>query len=109
MGVNNPKNPGVVNQGSSRTVADDQIVTERKSPRRSFLTATGAVLAAAAAIVSGARAEAQEKSGDPDAKKEAKKAADPDKKKAAGKKAPAKSKSGDAKKSAKEPDPDQKK
>ena len=108
MGVNDPKNPQVVKQESSRTVTDDQIVTERKSPRRSFLTATGAVLAAAAAIVSGARAEPQEKSGDPDAKKEAKKAADPDqKKKAAGKKAPAK-KSGDAKKS-KEPDPDQKK
>jgi hypothetical protein len=105
MGVNDPKNQ--VNQESSRTVTDDQIVTERKSPRRSFLTATGAVLAAAAAIVTGARAEPQEKAGDPDAKKDAK-AADPDQKKAAGKKA-AKSKSGTAKKSGKEGDPDQKK
>ncbi len=107
MGVNDPKNPQVVKQESSRTVTDDQIVTERKSPRRSFLTATGAVLAAAAAIVSGARAEPQEKSGDPDAKKEAKKAGDPDAKKASGKNAPAK-KSSTAKQS-KEPDPDKKK
>ena len=109
MAVSDPKNPKVVNQESSRTVTDDQIVTERKSPRRSFLTATGAVLAAAAAIVSGARAEPQEqKASDPDEKKAAKKAGDPDKKKGAGKKAPAK-KSGDAKKGEKGSDPDNKK
>ena len=109
MGINDPKNPAVVNQVPSRTVTDDQIVTERKSPRRSFLTATGAMLAAAGAIVSGARAEPQEqKASDPDEKKEAKKAADPDKKKGAGKKAPAK-KSGDAKKGEKGSDPDTKK
>jgi hypothetical protein len=104
MGVNDPKNPEVANQQPSRTVTDDQIVTERKTARRSFLTATGAVLAAAAAIVTGARAEPQEKAGDPDAKKEAKKSADPDAKKAS-KKAGKKS----DKKSTKEPDPDKKK
>jgi len=106
MGANDPKNPEVVNQETARTVTDDQIVTERKSPRRSFLTATGAVLAAAAAMVSGALAGPQEKAGDPDAKKEAKKAADPDEKKKDGKKAPAKKSD---KKSAKESDPDTKK
>src|SRR5258708_36910498 len=99
MGVNDPRNPEAANQKSPWTVTDDQIVTERKCPRRSFLTATGAALAAAAAIVSGAWAQAQEKAGDPDAKKEAKKASDPDQKAAADKKAPAKSKSGKAKKS----------
>jgi hypothetical protein len=109
MGASDPKNPAVVNH-ESRTVTDDQIVTERKSPRRSFLTATGAILAAAGAIVSGALAEPQEKAGDPDDKKEAKKkgtakAGDPDDKKTAGKKSTAKK----GKKAEKGSDPDAKK
>jgi hypothetical protein len=102
--MDDQKNPKAVNQ-EARTVTDDQIVTERKSPRRSFLTATGVVLAAAAAMVSGRLAEAQEKSGDPDARKEANKGGDPDQKKAAGKKAGKKS----DKKSEKQSDPDTKK
>jgi hypothetical protein len=94
MGTDDPKNPKVV------TVTDDQIVTERKHPRRSFLTATGALLAGAAVIVSGARAETQDK------KKEDEKASDPDTKKVPAKKAKTK-KAGD-KKPAKESDPDKK-
>jgi hypothetical protein len=78
-----------------RTLTDDQILTERKHPRRSFLTATGAVLGAAAVLVSGAFA--QEKQSDPDTKKD-------DKKKASGKKASKKDKS-----DKKESDPDKKK
>jgi hypothetical protein len=95
MGINDPKNPKVV------TVTDEQIVTERKHPRRSFLTATGALLAGAAAIVSGARAATQDK------KKEDEKAGDPDTKKAPAKKAKAKKATGD-KKPAKQSDPDKK-
>jgi hypothetical protein len=71
-----------VKQESTRTIADDQIVTERKLPRRSFLTAAGTVLAGGAlAIVSGTRATAQEP--DSDAKPE-KKDNDADKKKGTG-------------------------
>lgn len=63
-------------------LADDQIVTERKIGRRSFLGATGALLIGAAALVSGVRADARGlQAADPDAKD--KKAADPDKKKGA--------------------------
>lgn len=60
-----------------KTVTNEQIVTERKFPRRSFLTATGALLAGAVAIASGVRASAQDaqQASDPDSKK---KAADPD-------------------------------
>lgn len=71
------KNPYVVNQEAPRTLTDEQIVTERKLPRRSFLAATGAVLVGgAAALVSGMRAAAQDaqppKTGtDPDKKKDA--------------------------------------
>ena len=70
-------NPKGVNQESIRTLTDDQIVTERKLPRRSFLTATGTLLAGAAALVSGVRAAAQDtgqekKESDPDKKKESK-------------------------------------
>ncbi len=62
------------------TITDDQIVTERKVPRRSFLSTTGALLVGAAGIVSGVRAatpqnDPDKKPADPD-----KKAADPDKK-----------------------------
>jgi hypothetical protein len=47
--------PKVDNQQSLPTLTDEQIVTERKSLRRSFLTATGAALlvGGAAALVSG--------------------------------------------------------
>jgi hypothetical protein len=69
------KDPKVVKQESSRTLTDEQIVTERKMPRRSFLTAAGALLVGAAALASGVRAVAQQGS-DPDSKK----AADPDSK-----------------------------
>ncbi len=81
------KDPKVVKQESSQTLTDEQIVTERKMPRRSFLTAAGALLVGAAALASGVRAVAQQGS-DPDSKKAAdpdtkdkKKASDPDKKK----------------------------
>jgi hypothetical protein len=77
---------------ADKTVRDEQILTERKFPRRSFLTATGALLAGAVAIASGVRASAQEqKATDPDTKdkpkktmkksKMHKKGSDPDKKK----------------------------
>ena len=69
------KDPKVVGQESSQTLTDEQIVTERKMPRRSFLTAAGALLVGAAALASGVRAVAQQGS-DPDSKK----AADPDSK-----------------------------
>lgn len=75
------KDPEVVNQEPSGTVTDDQIVTERKMPRRSFLAATGAFLAGAAVIASSVRAAAQETTSDPDKKK----GSDPDKKKKKGK------------------------
>lgn len=65
----------VVKQESSQTLTDEQIVTERKMPRRSFLTAAGALLIGASALASGVRAMAQQGS-DPDSKK----AADPDSK-----------------------------
>jgi hypothetical protein len=68
-----------VNQEPARTLTDGEIVTERKLPRRSFLTAAGTVLAGGAlAIVSGTRAAAQQP--DSDAKPE-KKDSDADKKK----------------------------
>lgn len=90
------------NEKKLQTVTDEQIVTVNKFPRRSFLTATGALLAGAVALAAGARASAQaqdpdqKKATDPDqadkkkkkmtkAKSKAKskkKAADPDKKKA---------------------------
>lgn len=92
------------------TVTDEQIVTERKFPRRSFLAATGTLLAGAVAIASGVRASAQQ--ADPDKKKPAdpdtadkKKASDPDtadKKKKTSMKAKAKS-------TKKASDPDKKK
>src|SRR6516164_1904316 len=60
-----------------KTITDEQIVTEKSVPRRSFLTATGAVLVGgAAALVLGKRAIGQ--SEDPDKAK----AQDPDKAKA---------------------------
>ena len=68
-----------VDQKSSRTLTDDQIVTERKTPRRSFLAVAGTIVAGAAAIVAGTRATnlLASPQGDPDKKK----TSDPDKKK----------------------------
>ena len=90
-----------VNPESPRTLTDDQIVTERKLPRRSFLSAAGTLLAGGAvAIVAGGRASAQDTDAE---KKEGKEAAnDPDakKKKSKGKKAKK------SKKETKQDDPD---
>jgi hypothetical protein len=69
------KDPKAIGPESSQTLTDEQIATERKMPRRSFLTAAGALLVGAAALASGVRAVAQQGS-DPDSKK----AADPDSK-----------------------------
>ncbi|HEV2221992.1 MAG TPA: hypothetical protein VGR84_03230 [Candidatus Acidoferrales bacterium] len=69
------KDAKVVKQELSQTLTDEQIVSERKMPRRSFLTAAGALLIGASALASGVRAIAQQGS-DPDSKK----AADPDSK-----------------------------
>ena len=53
------KNREGANSKSSRSLTDDQIVTEKKLPRRSFLSTSGLFLAGgAAAIVSGVRAKA---------------------------------------------------
>jgi hypothetical protein len=61
----------VVNQESPRNLTDEQIVTERKLPRRSFLTATGTLLAGGAlAILSGSRAAAQQPDSDAKSQKE---------------------------------------
>jgi hypothetical protein len=46
-----------------RTITDEEIVTERMLPRRSFLQSSGALFAGVAGIVTGARAAAQD---DPD-------------------------------------------
>ena len=54
-----------VNNQSGQTLRDEEIVTEKASPRRSFLAATGAILfGGAAALVLGRTAVAQ--SQDPD-------------------------------------------
>lgn len=72
----------VVNQESPRTLTDKEMVTERRVPRRSFLTAAGTLLAGGAlAIVSGRRAAAQEPDSDAKPKK---KDEDADKKKETG-------------------------
>lgn len=103
------KDPKVVGPESSRTLTDEQIVTERKMPRRSFLTAAGALLVGAAALASGVRAVAQQ-GADPDSKKAAdpdskdKKKTDPDKKKTK-----AKANDPDTKDKKKAADPDKKK
>lgn len=82
------KDPSVIKQESSQTLTDEQIVTERKMPRRSFLAGAGALLVGAAALASSVRALAQQgtdpdkkKASDPDSKAK-KKGSDPDKKKA---------------------------
>jgi hypothetical protein len=48
------------NPTTQRTLTDAEIATERKLPRRSFLTATGVALAGVAGIVTGARAAVQQ-------------------------------------------------
>src|SRR5690348_320406 len=86
-------------QNSTRTLNDDQILTERKVPRRSFLATAGTLMAGATAIVAGARATSlvafpqnqtnpdQQKPADPDQQKPAdpdsQKPADPDQQKPA--------------------------
>ena len=94
-------NRKVVNPESPRTLTDDQIVTERKLPRRSFLSAAGTLLAGGTlAIVAAGRSSAQDTDAE---KKEGKEAAnDPDakKKKSKGKKAKK------SKKETKQDDPD---
>jgi hypothetical protein len=92
-----------VNQKALRTLTDDQIVTERKLPRRSFLTVAGAFVAGATAIVAGTRATSilASPQDDPDKKKEA---SDPDKKKEAS--APDKKAASDPDKKKETSDPD---
>ncbi|HEX5411129.1 MAG TPA: hypothetical protein VFZ27_04640 [Terriglobia bacterium] len=84
---------------SVRTLNDDQMVTERKVPRRSFLAMAGTLMAGATAIVAGGRAATlaafpqdqtnpdQQKPADPDSQKPAdpdqQKPADPDSQKPA--------------------------
>jgi negative regulator of sigma E activity len=76
------KDPKRIDGKSSLT--DDQIVSEPKLKRRSFLATTGAALFGAAAVVAGVRAVAQDasqaQSSDPDAKKNTSgnQASDPD-------------------------------
>jgi hypothetical protein len=72
------KNKGE-NLDSPNTMTDDQIVTERKLSRRSFLATTGILLGGATAIVAGARPRrlgATPQSSDPDQKQ----STDPDRK-----------------------------
>src|SRR5215472_13793140 len=74
-----------LNQALPQTITDEQIVTEKLLPRRSFLATTGAVLAGgAAALVLGTKSMGQ--SQDPDKAKtqdpDKAKAQDPDKAKA---------------------------
>ena len=60
------------------SLSDEEIITERKLPRRAFLSTTGVLLAGgAAAVVAGAKAVAKDftPQGDPDKPKPA----DPDK------------------------------
>jgi hypothetical protein len=91
-----PNKNDEMDQKPPQTLTDNQIVTERKFPRRSFLTAAGTFMAGAAAIVAGTRASTllaspqsdpdKKKGSDPDKKKKKKnkgkkKASDPDKKK----------------------------
>ena len=94
--------PTVVN---SKSLTDDQIVTERKLPRRSFLSAAGTLLAGGAvALVAAARVSAQDTDAE---KKEGKEGAnDPDAKKTTKSKKGKKSKK--SKKEEKASDPDSK-
>jgi hypothetical protein len=77
------KNPEALKPNSTQSLTDDQMITERKRPRRSFLSASGALVVGAAAIASGVRAAAQ--NTDPDKKPptdpDQKKPSDPDQRK----------------------------
>ncbi len=76
------KNIETPDSESPRTLTDDEIVTERKVRRRSFLSTTGAVLIGAAGIVSGASASGLHNPQDDPNKRPAdpdKRPADPDK------------------------------
>lgn len=89
--MNEPK-PEVTELESLETITDGQIVTERKLPRRSFLSASGAVLTGAAGLVAGLRiANAKSASADDPKKPEDpdKRPADPDKRPADPDKRPA--------------------
>lgn len=97
--------PGEEKKKSPQTLTDDQVVTDRKMPRRSFLAATGALLLGAAAVATGTRAGVLPQQGsDPDSKKG--KQGDPDSKKKTGKKTSTKK---SKKKTEKAGDPDSKK
>lgn len=97
------EDPKAMDQKTSRTLKDDQIITERRLPRRSFLATAGTLLAGGAvAIVAGSRAAAQEPDSDA---KPAKKDNDADKKKMTSKSAKSK-KVKKAKKSEKDSDAD---
>src|SRR6185437_6193111 len=68
------------NNQSLQTLRDDQIVTETAVPRRSFLTATGAILVGgAAALVLGRTAIAQSQDPDKPRNPDPDKPQDPDK------------------------------
>ncbi|MGH9608260.1 MAG: hypothetical protein ACRD34_01165 [Bryobacteraceae bacterium] len=73
------KGPEATDGQPSLTLSDDQIVTERVFPRRSFVTAASAFLIGAGALVCGVQAQGQ--TSDPDHKKPTK-GSDPDHKKA---------------------------
>lgn len=65
--VMSEKDSELQNLESLRTVTDEEIVTERTVPRRSFLRSSGALLAGAAGIVAGGQVLAQD---DPDKRSE---------------------------------------
>jgi len=65
-------------QNKPQKLTDEQI-TSSKFPRRSFLAATGTLLAGAVAVATGARAFGQQQ--DPDKQKDPDRKTDPDKKK----------------------------
>lgn len=56
----NEKNAESYKPESLRTLRDEEIITERNLPRRSFLSTSGALLAGIAGMVSGAHAMAQD-------------------------------------------------
>ena len=80
----------VSDKDSLRTLTDEEVVTERRVPRRSFLSASGALVAGAIGVVLGERASAQStdtkskpndppKSGDTDKSADATKSTDGEK------------------------------
>lgn len=85
-------------ENDAKVVREENILTERKFPRRSFLTATGALLAGAVAVASSIRASAAtlQQQSDPD---------QTDKKKAAKKTSKASKSKKTAKKTAKKAKP----